>query len=140
MRLDRAAPDWSKGRLHYAQSVGLYGDFVDKLQSPLVARRLLFNLPGLLSLCFMRPRRVFSAGAFALAAFRRAAEHYQLGETVMGGKADEVKGRVKEAAGAVTGNDKLRDAGKADQASGKVKEVAEKAVDKMKDAVKTARG
>jgi uncharacterized protein YjbJ (UPF0337 family) len=58
----------------------------------------------------------------------------------MGGKADEVKGRVKEAAGAVTGNDKLRDAGKADQASGKVKEVAEKAVDKMKDAVKTARG
>ena len=58
----------------------------------------------------------------------------------MGGKADEVKGRVKEAAGAVTGNDKLRDAGKADQAAGKVKEVAEKAVDKAKDAVKQARG
>ena len=58
----------------------------------------------------------------------------------MSGKAEEVKGRVKEAAGALTGNDKLRDAGKADQAAGKVKEVAGKAVDKVKDAVKKARG
>lgn len=58
----------------------------------------------------------------------------------MGGKADEVKGRVKEAAGALTGNNKLRDAGKADQGAGKVKQVAEKAVDKVKDAVKKARG
>lgn len=58
----------------------------------------------------------------------------------MGGKTDEVKGRVKEAAGAVTGNDKLRDAGKTDQAAGKVKQVAEKAVDAAKDAVKKGRG
>ena len=58
----------------------------------------------------------------------------------MSGKADEVKGRVKEATGALTGNDKLRDAGKTDQAAGKVKQVAEKAVDKAKDAVKKARG
>ncbi len=58
----------------------------------------------------------------------------------MGGKTDEVKGRVKEAAGALTGNDKLRDAGKTDQAAGKVKQVAEKVVDKAKDAVKKARG
>jgi len=58
----------------------------------------------------------------------------------MSGKADQVKGRVKEAAGALTGNDKLRDAGKTDQAAGKVKEVAGKAVDKVKDAVKKARG
>ncbi len=57
----------------------------------------------------------------------------------MGGKADEVKGRVKEAAGALSGNDKLHDAGKTDQAAGKVKQVAEKAVDKVKDAVKKAR-
>jgi uncharacterized protein YjbJ (UPF0337 family) len=63
-----------------------------------------------------------------------------MGETIMGGKADEVKGRVKEAAGALTGNDKLRDAGKTDQAAGKVKQVAEKAVDKAKDAVKKVRG
>ncbi len=51
----------------------------------------------------------------------------------MGGKADEVKGRVKEAAGAITDDDKLRREGKADQAAGKVKQAVEKAVDKTKD-------
>ena len=30
----------------------------------------------------------------------------------MGGKTDEVKGRIKEAAGVLTGNDKLRAEGK----------------------------
>ena len=54
----------------------------------------------------------------------------------MGGKTDVVKGRIKEAAGALTGNDKLRADGKADQAVGKVKQVAEKAVDQVKRAVK----
>ena len=39
----------------------------------------------------------------------------------MSGKTDEVKGRIKEAAGALTGNDKLRAEGKADQAIGEVK-------------------
>ena len=58
----------------------------------------------------------------------------------MGGKADVVKGRIKEAAGALTGNDKLRADGKADQAVGKVKQVAEKAVDRVKRAVKKLRG
>ncbi len=57
----------------------------------------------------------------------------------MGGKADEVKGRIKEAAGALTGNDQLRDEGKADQVVGEVKQVAEKAVDKVKRAVKKLR-
>jgi len=57
----------------------------------------------------------------------------------MGGKTDVVKGRIKEAAGALTGNDKLRADGKADQAVGKVKQVAEKAVDRVKRAVKTLR-
>ena len=51
----------------------------------------------------------------------------------MGGKADEVKGRIKEAAGALTGNDKLREEGKTDQAVGKVKQVVEKAVDKRSE-------
>ncbi len=50
----------------------------------------------------------------------------------MGGKKDEIKGRIKEAAGALTGNDQLRDEGKADQVAGKVKQVAEKAIDKVK--------
>ena len=54
----------------------------------------------------------------------------------MSGKTDVVKGRIKEAAGALTGNDKLRAEGKADQAVGEVKQVADKAVDKVKQAVK----
>lgn len=53
----------------------------------------------------------------------------------MSGKADEVKGRVKEAAGAITDNDQLRREGKVDQAAGKVKQAAEKAVDAVKNAV-----
>ena len=53
----------------------------------------------------------------------------------MGGKTDEVKGRIKEAAGVLTGNDKLRAEGKTDQAVGEVKQVAETVVDKVKKAV-----
>ena len=53
----------------------------------------------------------------------------------MGGKTDEVKGRIKEAAGALIGNDKLREEGKTDQAAGKVTQAVEKVVDKTKDAV-----
>ena len=57
----------------------------------------------------------------------------------MSGKTDVAKGRIKEAAGVLTGNDKLRAEGKADQTIGEVKQVAEKAVDKVKKAVKTVR-
>ena len=57
----------------------------------------------------------------------------------MSGKTDVVKGRIKEAAGVLTGNDKLRAAGKADQKIGEVKKVAEKAVNKVKKAAKKAR-
>lgn len=57
----------------------------------------------------------------------------------MSGKTDVVKGRLKEADGALTGNDKLRAEGKTDQAVGKVKQVAEKAVDKVEQAVKKVR-
>lgn len=46
-----------------------------------------------------------------------------------------VKGRIKEAAGALTGNDKLREEGKADQAVGKAEQVVQKAVGKVKKAV-----
>ena len=45
----------------------------------------------------------------------------------MGGKTDVVKGRIKEAAGALTDSDKLREEGKTDQAVGKVKQVVQKA-------------
>ncbi len=53
----------------------------------------------------------------------------------MSGNADEAKGRVKEAAGALTGNDDLKHEGKADQAAGKVKQAAETVKDKVDDAV-----
>lgn len=58
----------------------------------------------------------------------------------MGDKTDVVKGRIKEAAGALTGNDKLRDEGKTDQAVGKAKQAVQKAADTVKKAVKKVIG
>ena len=49
----------------------------------------------------------------------------------MSGKTDIAKGRIKEAAGVLIGNDKLRNQGKTDQAVGQVRKAAEKAVDKV---------
>jgi uncharacterized protein YjbJ (UPF0337 family) len=54
----------------------------------------------------------------------------------MSGKTDKVKGRIKEAAGALTGNDKLREEGKRDQAVGEAKEIVQKVADKVKKTVK----
>jgi uncharacterized protein YjbJ (UPF0337 family) len=54
----------------------------------------------------------------------------------MSGKTDVVKGRIKEAAGALTGNDNLRDEGKTDQAVGKAKETIQDAANTVKKAVK----
>ena len=53
----------------------------------------------------------------------------------MGGKTQELKGKVKEAAGALTGDAKLKREGKLDQTVGKVKQKAEKIIDKVRDAV-----
>jgi uncharacterized protein YjbJ (UPF0337 family) len=53
----------------------------------------------------------------------------------MSGKTDIVKGRIKEAAGVLTGNDKLREQGKTDQAVGKAKQTVQKAADKVKKVV-----
>ena len=55
---------------------------------------------------------------------------------MMAGKMDQAKGRVKEAAGALTGDEKLKREGKVDQAAGKVKDATGKVVDAVKDAVK----
>jgi uncharacterized protein YjbJ (UPF0337 family) len=57
----------------------------------------------------------------------------------MGGKLDQAKGRIKEAAGVLRGDDRLKREGKRDQVVGKVKETAENAVDKMKDALTSNR-
>jgi uncharacterized protein YjbJ (UPF0337 family) len=51
------------------------------------------------------------------------------------GKSDELKGRVKEAAGALIGDAKLKRKGRVDQAVGKIKQKAEKVIDKVKDAL-----
>jgi uncharacterized protein YjbJ (UPF0337 family) len=57
----------------------------------------------------------------------------------MSGTSDKVKGRIKEAAGALVDNKKLKNEGKLDQAAGKVKSAVGKVVDKAKAAVKPKR-
>ena len=52
------------------------------------------------------------------------------------GKADEMKGRVKEAAGVLTDDKKLKRTGKADQALGKIKQKAEKLIDKARSGLR----
>ena len=51
------------------------------------------------------------------------------------GTTDKAKGRVKEAAGALLDDKKLKREGKTDQFVGKAKVAAEKAVDKVKSLV-----
>ena len=52
------------------------------------------------------------------------------------GSADDAKGRVKEATGALTGDDSLKNEGKVDQASGTVKDKVGDASDKVKDVLR----
>jgi uncharacterized protein YjbJ (UPF0337 family) len=49
---------------------------------------------------------------------------------------DDAKGRVKEAAGNLTGDDDLKREGKVDKATGAAKDGVEKAADKVKDTLK----
>jgi uncharacterized protein YjbJ (UPF0337 family) len=51
------------------------------------------------------------------------------------GAADDAKGRVKEAGGALTGDDSLKREGKVDKASGKLKDAVGNTADKAKDVV-----
>lgn len=53
----------------------------------------------------------------------------------MGEKTDEAKGRVKEAAGDLTGNKDLEREGKMDQAGATVKKKTGETVDKTKEAL-----
>ena len=48
---------------------------------------------------------------------------------------DDAKGRLKEAAGDITGDDDLKREGKVDKATGAVKDGLDKASDKVKDAL-----
>ena len=54
----------------------------------------------------------------------------------MKGSTEVVKGRIKEAAGVLTGNDKLRAKGQTDQAVGHVKQAAEKGVRQAKESAR----
>jgi uncharacterized protein YjbJ (UPF0337 family) len=51
------------------------------------------------------------------------------------GTKDDMKGRVKEAGGDLTGDQSLKNEGKVDKASGKVKDAVGGASDKAKDVV-----
>ena len=48
---------------------------------------------------------------------------------------DEAAGRIKEAAGSLTGDDELKQEGRADQASAGFKDKVDKAADKIKELV-----
>ena len=52
----------------------------------------------------------------------------------MSGTTDKAKGRVKEAVGALTGDEKLKREGKRDQVAGKVKDAVDRTVDRVRDA------
>lgn len=52
------------------------------------------------------------------------------------GSSDKLKGRVKEAGGALTGDKDLKNEGKVDQASGDVKDKIGDVSDKAKDALR----
>ena len=49
------------------------------------------------------------------------------------GNADEAKGRLKEAAGSLTGDDSLKNEGKVDRATGSVKDAVGDVADGIKD-------
>ena len=55
----------------------------------------------------------------------------------MSGTSDKIKGRVKEAVGALTDDQRLKNEGKMDQSKGKIKKTVERVIDK---ASKTVRG
>ena len=48
---------------------------------------------------------------------------------------DEAQGRVKEAAGDLTGDKDMQREGKTDQAAGKAKDAVDKGADKIKDTI-----
>jgi uncharacterized protein YjbJ (UPF0337 family) len=53
----------------------------------------------------------------------------------MTGKTDKAKGRVKEAAGAISGSGRLKREGRLDQVVGSVKEAVGNAVDNVREAL-----
>jgi uncharacterized protein YjbJ (UPF0337 family) len=58
-----------------------------------------------------------------------------LNDDELRGKAEQIKGRVKDAVGKATGDDRLRDEGAADEAAGKVQETFGKARRKVGETI-----
>lgn len=54
----------------------------------------------------------------------------------MSGMSDKIKGRVKEAVGALTDDQRLKDEGRLDQSTGKIKQAVERVIDETKKTVK----
>lgn len=57
----------------------------------------------------------------------------------MSGTSDQIKGRVKEAVGDLTDNQKMKNQGKLVQSTGKVKNAVDNVIDKAKNTVKGAK-
>ena len=57
----------------------------------------------------------------------------------MGEKADQARGRIKEAAGSLTGDEDLKDEGKVDRLSGELKEKVEHVKDKVEVVIDKAK-
>ena len=55
------------------------------------------------------------------------------------GRSDQIKGRVKQAAGDLTDDDDLKRSGERDEAGGKVKEAVENAADKIAEGIDRAK-
>jgi len=72
-------------------------------------------------------------GAFLAGVGLCAPQEVRKEETMTSGKIDQAKGRIKEAAGALTKDKKLKREGKIDQRAGKVKEKFEEIVDEATD-------
>ena len=53
----------------------------------------------------------------------------------MSGEADKASGRIKQAAGDLTGNDDLKNEGKKDEAAGKAKDAVDDAKDKANSGI-----
>jgi len=54
----------------------------------------------------------------------------------MAGEVDKAKGKIKKAAGELTGNQRLKDEGRVDESVGKIKEVISRSADKVKRALR----
>jgi uncharacterized protein YjbJ (UPF0337 family) len=57
----------------------------------------------------------------------------------MAGEIDEAKGRAKEAAGALTDDQSLKDEGKVDKAAGRLKDLVDDVKDKVTGAIDNAK-